>query len=107
MASAPFLGDSKETLELDDAAFGAPFHEAPTTKQAASLLGGWGQPSGVLVVLGPDEARTALSFRNLDRVSVLPAENVGVADLVGASAVLTTRSAVDALTRRATGVKEA
>jgi len=79
----------------------APYLETPSTKQAATLLADWDQPKGVLVVLTDDEAHAALSFRNLDRVSVLPATAVGVADLVGASAVLASRAALDQLTERA------
>src|SRR5438093_6642260 len=51
----------------------APFGETPSAKQAAALVAEWGQPRGVLVVLTEAEARVALSFRNLDRTSVLPA----------------------------------
>ncbi|HWV86881.1 MAG TPA: 50S ribosomal protein L4 [Capillimicrobium sp.] len=79
----------------------APFLETPSTKQAAALISEWNQPKGVLVVLTDEEAKAALSFRNLDRVSVLPAAAVGVADLVGASAVLASRAALDQLTERA------
>jgi large subunit ribosomal protein L4 len=84
----------------------APFADAPSAKEAAKLVAGWEQPPGVLVVLTDDEALVALSFRNLDRVSVLPAEAVGVADLVGASAVLASQGALDALTTRAKGASE-
>src|SRR5881296_2364510 len=52
----------------------APFGETPSAKQAAALVAEWGQPRGVLVVLTEAEARVALSFRNLDRTSVLPAD---------------------------------
>jgi large subunit ribosomal protein L4 len=83
----------------------APFADTPSTKDAATLVADWGQPRGVLVVLTEDEARVALSFRNLDRTSVLPAEAVGVADIVGASAVLASQGALDALTARAKGEK--
>jgi len=83
----------------------APFADTPSAKEAAKLVAGWEQPPGVLVVLTDDEALVALSFRNLDRVSVLPAEAVGVADLVGASAVLASQGALDALTARAKGEK--
>jgi large subunit ribosomal protein L4 len=79
----------------------APYLETPSAKQAAALLADWGQPKGVLVILTDEEATAALSFRNLDRVSVLPAPAVGVVDLVGASAVLTSRAALDQLTERA------
>jgi len=83
----------------------APFGETPSAKQAAALVAEWGQPRGVLVVLTETEARVALSFRNLDRTSVLPADAVGVTDLVGASAVLCSQGALDALTARAKGEK--
>jgi large subunit ribosomal protein L4 len=79
--------------------------DTPSTKQAAALLAGWsGRPAGsVLVVLADEQARVALSFRNLERVSVLPATGVGVADLIGAASVLVTREALDQLTKRALG----
>jgi large subunit ribosomal protein L4 len=79
----------------------APYLETPSAKQAAAVLADWAQPKGVLVILTDEEATAALSFRNLDRVSVLPAPAVGVADLVGASAVLASRAALDQLTERA------
>jgi large subunit ribosomal protein L4 len=82
----------------------APF-DTPATKQAARLIAEWGQPAPTLVVLADEQQRTSLSFRNLERVSVLPAEMVGVADLIGAAAVLVTQEALDALTARATGEK--
>jgi large subunit ribosomal protein L4 len=79
---------------LDAAGF-----DAPSTKQAAGLLedrrGG-----SVLLVLSPEEAAVAKSFRNLSRVSVLPAEAVGVADLVGAATLVASQAAIDALTVR-------
>ena len=79
----------------------APYLDTPSAKQAAAALTDWAQPKGVLVILTDDEVTAALSFRNLDRVSVLPAPAVGVADLVGASAVLASRAALDQLTERA------
>jgi large subunit ribosomal protein L4 len=85
----------------------APFADTPSAKQAAALVRDWGQPRGVLVVLGGEQEQVALSFRNLDRVSVLPADGVGVVDLIGASAVLASQEALDALTARAKGEKGA
>jgi large subunit ribosomal protein L4 len=61
----------------------------------------------VLVVLADEQARLALSFRNLARVSVLPATGVGVADLVGAARLLVTEEALHSLTARAKGEKSA
>ena len=83
---------------FDPAAF-----DTPSTKQAAQLIGGWDAAvAPTLIVLAEDEAQAAFSFRNLDRTSVLPADGVGVADLVGAGSVLASQAALDALTRRAT-----
>jgi large subunit ribosomal protein L4 len=79
--------------------------DEPSTKQAASLLGDWAAAGSVLVVLADEQARVALSFRNLPRVSVLPATGVGVADLVGASRLLVTEEALQSLTARAKGEK--
>ena len=73
--------------------------DAPSTKQAAGLLedrrGG-----SVLLLLGNEEALVAKSFRNLARVSVLPAEAAGVADIVGAATLVASQEAIDALTAR-------
>src|ERR671931_1920217 len=79
----------RETLAiLDPSGF-----DQPSTKKAAELLGDWAGGGSVLVVLAEEQARVALSFRNLARVSVLPATGVGVADLVGAAQVLATEEA--------------
>jgi large subunit ribosomal protein L4 len=90
----------RETLAiLDPKAF-----DEPSTRAAAELLGDWGGRRGaVLVVLAEEQARVALSFRNLPRVSVLPATSVGIADLVGASRLLVTEDALSQLTARAKG----
>ena len=85
----------------------ASFVDTPSTKGAAKLLGDWGAKGSVLVILTDEQARAALSFRNLAQVrGVLPVEGVGVVDLVGAANVLVSPEAVDALTARATGTKE-
>jgi large subunit ribosomal protein L4 len=83
----------------------SPF-DTPSTKQAAELLREWSAGGSVLVVLAEEQARVALSFRNLPRVSVLPDTGIGVADLVGAASVLVTREALDRLTARALGRKD-
>ena len=83
---------------FDTAAF-----DTPSTKQAVQLLAGWdAAQTPTLVVLTDAEAKVAYSFRNLERISVLPADGVGVADLVGAAALLVSQGALDELTRRAT-----
>jgi len=103
LRSALSLHASRDSLAVLDP---APFADAPSAKQAAALLAGWPQPKGVLVVLTEEQAQVALSFRNLDRVSVLPAQDVGVVDLVGASALLVSQEALDELTARVAGGKD-
>jgi large subunit ribosomal protein L4 len=80
---------------LDAASF-----KAPKTSEAQDLLEDWGQSLPTLVVLSPEESSAALSFRNLARVAVLAAENVGVADLLGAASLVISETALDALTAR-------
>src|SRR5215203_3597704 len=60
----------------------------PKAKVAAGLLADWGQRLPILVVLTEEQSRAALAFRNLERVSVLPAQDIGVTDLIGSAAVL-------------------
>jgi len=78
----------------------------PKAKVAAALLADWGQRLPVLVVLTEEQSRAALAFRNLPRVSVLAAQDIGVTDLIGSAAVLASQEALDALTARVTTTKE-
>ena len=80
--------------------------DAPATKQAADTLAKWDQPAPTLVALADDEAAAAKSFRNLARVSVLPASAVGVAELVGAASLVVSEAALAELTARALAKKE-
>ena len=81
---------------LDPGAF-----QAPKTRQALDLLDDWEQIRPTLVVLAPEESSAALSFRNLARVAVLSAENVGVTDLLGAASLVVSEPALEQLTARA------
>jgi large subunit ribosomal protein L4 len=102
LRSALSVHAERGTLAIvDPAAF-----ETPATKQAAKLITDWGVAGTVLVVLAGSEERAALSFRNLDRVSVLPAASTGVADLIGAGNLLVSETALSELTARANGLKE-
>lgn len=92
------LHAGRETLAVLDP---APFADAPSTKSAAALVAGWDKAKTVLVVLTEAEERVALSFRNLANVTaVLPAEAVGVSDLLRASSVLASQGALDELKER-------
>ena len=75
--------------------------DAPSTKTAAELLEER-RSGSTLVVLTEEEANAAKSFRNLEGVLVLAAENAGVADIVRPATLVASQAAVDALTARAT-----
>ncbi len=96
LRSALSIHAGRESL----AALDATGFDAPSTRRAAELLadrlGG-----SVLVVLTPEQELAAKSFRNLERVTVLPVEMVGVADIVGAAQLVLSQESVDVLTARA------
>ena len=77
--------------------------EEPSTQQAAKALDRWGASRPTLVALGPDESAAAKSFRNIPGIAVLAADSVGVADVVGAASVVLSETALEALSRRASG----
>ncbi|MBA2439966.1 MAG: 50S ribosomal protein L4 [Thermoleophilaceae bacterium] len=74
---------------------------APSTKQAAEALTGFGEGGHVLVVLVDGEETAALSFRNLPRVKVLRARDVGVADVIGAARLAASPGAFEELAQLA------
>jgi large subunit ribosomal protein L4 len=88
------------------AVFDASAFSEPATKQAAELLAGWGAGVPALVLLGTDESAAGLSFRNIARVMVMPVEDAGVADVIGAAALLVSQAALPELVARASGTGE-
>jgi large subunit ribosomal protein L4 len=78
---------------VDAAAF-----DAPSTKQAAEVLGDLAGAGSVLVVLADGEETCLKSFRNIRRVSVRHASDVGVADVIGAASLVLSQAALDKLT---------
>jgi large subunit ribosomal protein L4 len=85
------------------AVFDAGVFSAPSTKQAKELLTGWGPDTRTLVVLAVSERDAGLSFRNLERVLVLPAEDAGVSNIIGAARLLVSEAALPVLVARANG----
>jgi large subunit ribosomal protein L4 len=81
---------------LDPSAF-----ETPSTKQAKSVLDGWGKDAPVLVVAQADEEAVHKSFRNLERVLVTTPEELEVAAIVWAKAVVVTQAALPQVEQRA------
>jgi large subunit ribosomal protein L4 len=81
--------------------------DAPSTKSAAEALASFGE-GRALVVLGREgEENCALSFRNIRGISVLPVDEVGVADIIGAARLVLSQAAIDGLTARASGEAKA
>jgi large subunit ribosomal protein L4 len=83
------------------AALDAAGFDGPSTKQAFEALAGFGEGGSAVIVLADGEDACAKSFRNIAGVSVLHADEVGVADVVGAARLVATEAALEQLTRRA------
>jgi large subunit ribosomal protein L4 len=81
--------------------------DAPSTKEAADALGRWDAERPVLVLLADDDETCAKSFRNIAGVTVLPATDAGVADVITAASVVVSQGALDALSRLASSSEKA
>jgi large subunit ribosomal protein L4 len=77
----------------------------PSTQRAAEALEQGKAERPVLVLLGEDEEACSKSFRNLEGVSVLAAEQAGVADVMSAATLVASSSALETLERVAGGSK--
>ena len=69
--------------------------------RSAEALRKWGQGPSALIVLGSEEVGALKSFRNIERVTVLSADAVGVADVVGSRSLVISKTALETLTKRA------
>jgi len=74
--------------------------ETPSTKNAAQALAKWGAKSPLLVIVTAEEVGAMKSFRNLRRTHVLEVGAAGVADVIGAAAVVVSESALETLKER-------
>jgi large subunit ribosomal protein L4 len=99
LRSALSLHASRGSIAMVDA--GA--FDDPSAKQAAQALAKWDAAAPTLVALAAEEAAAAKSFRNLRAVEVLPAAEVGVAELVWAASLVVSEAALEELTARARG----
>jgi large subunit ribosomal protein L4 len=72
----------------------APSYGEPSTATAADALQSLEGSGRVLVLLAGDEEACAKSFRNITKVSVLPARDAGVADVVGAATLIVSEAAI-------------
>ena len=82
---------------LDASAF-----ETPSTKTAAQALAKWGAKNPILLLVTAEEIGAMKSFRNLPRTHVLEVGAAGVADVIGAAAVVISETALETLKERLT-----
>src|SRR3954454_18717627 len=73
----------------------------PATKQASDALKKWGADAPTLIVVGSEEDAVAKSFRNIEGITVALASAAGVADVLGASSMVITETALEELKGRA------
>ncbi len=74
--------------------------DTPSTKTAAQALAKWGAKGSLLVIVTAEEVGAMKSFRNLKRTQVLEVGAAGVADVIGAAAVVISETALEALKER-------
>jgi large subunit ribosomal protein L4 len=82
-----------------------PTFDEPSTKRAAEALEGWGASRPTVVVLDAEEVGALKSFRNIARVTVMSADQVGVTDVVRARSIVISNAAMETVSRRAQGAK--
>jgi len=74
--------------------------ETPSTKAAARALAKWGAKNPILLLVTAEEIGAMKSFRNLPRTHVLEVGAAGVADVIGAAAVVISETALETLKER-------
>jgi len=75
--------------------------DAPSTKAAAAAIASFEGDGRVLVVLTDGEETAVKSFRNLRDVTVMHADSVGVADVIGHARLVISEAALARLTEKA------
>ena len=75
--------------------------DTPSTKSAAAAIGSLDGDGSVLVVLTDGEETCVKSFRNLRDVSVMHADDVGVADVIRHARLVLSEAALARLTEKA------
>ena len=75
--------------------------DTPSTKAAAAAIDSFDGDGSVLLVLTDGEESAVKSFRNLRGVSVMHADDVGVADVIGAGRLVVSEAALARVTEKA------
>jgi large subunit ribosomal protein L4 len=74
--------------------------DTPSTKSAAQALAKWGARNPLLAIVTAEEIGAMKSFRNLRRTQVLEVGAAGVADVIGAAAIVVSEGALETLKER-------
>ncbi len=83
---------------LDASAF-----DTPSTKTAAQALAKWGARNPVLIIVTAEETGAMKSFRNIPRTNVVEVGATGVADVIGAAAIIISETALKSFEERLIG----
>jgi large subunit ribosomal protein L4 len=75
--------------------------DTPSTKAAAAAIDSFDGDGSVLLVLTDGEESAVRSFRNLRDVSVMHADDVGIADVIGHARLVVSESALARLSEKA------
>ena len=82
------------------AVFDAATFDTPSTKSAAGALAKWGAKNPIVIILTAEETGAMKSFRNIPRTTVLEVGATGVADVIGAAAIIISETAMKTLEER-------
>jgi large subunit ribosomal protein L4 len=96
MRSALSVHAERDSVAIFDAAA----FDTPSTKSAAEALANWGARNPILIVLTAEETGAMKSFRNIPRTTVLEVGATGVADVIGAAAMIISETALKSLEER-------
>jgi large subunit ribosomal protein L4 len=79
--------------------------DTPSTKSAAEALTKWGARNPVLIIVTAEETGAMKSFRNIPRTTVIEVGAAGVADIIGAAAIVLSETALKSFEERLSGAE--
>jgi large subunit ribosomal protein L4 len=79
--------------------------DTPSTKGAAEALTKWGARNPVLIIVTAEETGVLKSFRNIPRTTVIEVGAAGVADIIGAAAIIISETALKSFEERLSGAE--
>jgi large subunit ribosomal protein L4 len=80
-------------------------YDTPSTKSAAEALTKWGARNPVLIIVTAEETGVLKSFRNIPRTTVIEVGAAGVADIIGAAAIIISETALKSFEERLSGTE--